>query len=430
MSEIAIQASGLSKLYRIGERRAHYKTLRDSLSRLAALPFRAARRRLRDRGAEAQAANTIWAVRDVSFEVPRGEVVGVIGRNGAGKSTLLKIFSRITEPTQGSATIHGRVGSLLEVGTGFHPELTGRENIFLNGAILGMRRAEIGRKLEEIVAFSEVEKFIDTPVKHYSSGMYFRLAFAVAAHLETEILLVDEVLAVGDFAFQKRCLGKMESVAAAGRTVLFVSHNLGAIKELCHTAIVLDAGRIAFRGPVVDGLAHYTGRLRASNSAPVRGTGWSSVRIVEGTEPSDEAVQSDQPFGVEGTLDVGDELKKARLFCVVEDSSGNGIMHNFVDQESIGAETLTAGRYLVRLGVPPLWLMPDVYTLYLKMIGTDASGIEKRHYSERVILNVTDRSGQSAGRVRATLIPPLKWEMSAHGDRMASEVAADRWGGA
>ncbi len=225
MSSIAISVEGLGKCYEIGAVRASYQTLRESLVDVFGGPFR----RLGAAVRRQPSANTttLWALRDVSFEVRRGEVVGIIGRNGAGKSTLLKVLSRITEPSAGRARIRGRVGTLLEVGTGFHPELTGRENTYLNGAILGMRRAEIDRKFDEIVAFSEVEQFIDTPVKHYSSGMYLRLAFAVAAHLEPEILIVDEVLAVGDAAFQKKCLGKMSDVAKEGRTILFVSHEHG-----------------------------------------------------------------------------------------------------------------------------------------------------------------------------------------------------------
>jgi lipopolysaccharide transport system ATP-binding protein len=198
-----------------------------------------------------------WALKDVSFTVQQGQCVGIIGRNGAGKSTLLKILSRITEPTAGVARLRGRVGCLLEVGTGFHPELTGRENIFLNGAILGMKRAEVARKFDEIVAFAEVDKFVDTPVKHYSSGMYMRLAFAVAAHLEPEILIVDEVLAVGDAEFQRKCLGKMGEVARAGRTVLFVSHNIGAVQSLCEQAVLLEAGRLAHVGRVQDVIPRY-----------------------------------------------------------------------------------------------------------------------------------------------------------------------------
>src|ERR1035437_813670 len=240
--EVAIRAVGLCKLYRIGEAQEKYKTLRDTLAGIVAAPLR----RLRLAGKlRSRADRTIWALRDVSFEVPRGEVVGVIGRNGAGKSTLLKVLSRITEPTEGRAEIHGRVGSLLDVGTGFHNELTGRENVFLNGAILGMRRAEIEAKFDEIVAFAEIEKFIDTTVKHYSTGMYMRLAFSVEAHLEPDILLVDEVLAVGDVAFQRRCIGKLREVGLAGRTVLFVSHNLAAIANLCTRAILIANGRIA-----------------------------------------------------------------------------------------------------------------------------------------------------------------------------------------
>jgi lipopolysaccharide transport system ATP-binding protein len=210
------------------------------------------------RGRARRERQTIWALADVSFDVLRGEVVGIVGRNGAGKSTLLKILSRITPPTDGVATIYGRVGSLLEVGTGFHPELTGRENIYLSGALLGMRKAEIQRKFDEIVAFSEIERFLGTPVKRYSSGMYVRLAFAVAAHLEPEILLVDEVLAVGDAAFQKKCLGKMSSVSREGRTVLFVSHNMGAISELCTRAVLLEQGRVVVDADVPTVLEHYS----------------------------------------------------------------------------------------------------------------------------------------------------------------------------
>lgn len=259
MGNTAIQAEGLGKRYRIGQLQS-YKTLRDTLTDAVAAPFRAARsiaggRGLRRSGQEP--SNSIWAVKDVSFEINHGEVVGIIGRNGAGKSTLLKLLSRITEPTTGSATIHGRVGCLLEVGTGFHPELTGRENTYLNGAILGMKKAEIDRNFDEIVAFAEVEKFIDTPVKHYSSGMYLRLAFAVAAHLEPEILIVDEVLAVGDARFQKKCLNKMQDVGKQGRTVLFVSHNMPAITRLCQRTILLDEGTVLKDGPSAQVVSAY-----------------------------------------------------------------------------------------------------------------------------------------------------------------------------
>lgn len=236
MSERSISAVALSKQYKLGARTASYRTLRESLTGLFSSSWRARQH---------QPAETFWALQEVSFEVKQGEVIGIIGRNGAGKSTLLKVLSRITEPSSGYADINGRIGSLLEVGTGFHPELTGRENVYLNGAILGMRRVEIQQKFDEIVAFAEVEKFIDTPVKHFSSGMYLRLAFSVAAHLEPEILLVDEVLAVGDAAFQRKCLGKMNDVAQQGRTVLLVSHDMTAISHLANRCLWLHAGRVA-----------------------------------------------------------------------------------------------------------------------------------------------------------------------------------------
>ena len=238
-----IKVENLGKQYRIGTREAAYGTLREAIVDLARAPVR----RWRNRNGNA-ANHTIWALKDVSFEVKPGEVVGIIGRNGAGKSTLLKVLSRITEPTTGVVELYGRVASLLEVGTGFHPELTGRENVHLNGAILGMKKAEIKRKFDEIVAFCEIEKFIDTPVKRYSSGMYLRLAFAVAAHLESEVLLVDEVLAVGDASFQRKCLDKMEGAGRQGRTVLFVSHNMPAITRLCQRTILVDKGQVQYDG--------------------------------------------------------------------------------------------------------------------------------------------------------------------------------------
>jgi len=256
MSEVVIRAEHLSKRYQIGERPTSYKTLRDTLER----PFKGALRLIRQRGISPlkhHKKDTIWALKDVSFEIKRGEVLGIIGRNGAGKSTLLKILSRITEPTQGHASIRGRVRSLLEVGTGFHAELTGRENIYLNAAILGMKQREIESKFDEIVSFAEIEKFINTPVKYYSSGMYVRLAFAVAAHMDPEILLIDEVLAVGDASFQQKCLGRMEDISKRGRTVLFVSHNMAAIQNLCSQALVLAHGSVLFLGATEEGIQKY-----------------------------------------------------------------------------------------------------------------------------------------------------------------------------
>jgi lipopolysaccharide transport system ATP-binding protein len=267
-TSIAVQ--GLGKKYIIGHeaKREKYVALRDVLARQARQLLSKARDLARGEAIIAgDVIEEFWALKDINFEVKKGEVLGIIGRNGAGKSTLLKILSRITEPSEGRATINGRVSSLLEVGTGFHPELSGRENIFLNGAILGMTRSEIRRKFDEIVAFAEVEKFLDTPVKRYSSGMYVRLAFAVAAHLEPEILIVDEVLAVGDTEFQKKCMGRMSEVAGGGRTVLFVSHNLDAVRKICSEGILLVQGRMECRGPINECIERYVGRLERPDSA-------------------------------------------------------------------------------------------------------------------------------------------------------------------
>jgi len=271
MKDIVICVENLGKQYRIGKRE-RYKALRDTLTDIVAAPLRGAQAMLR-REARPEVRpdeGQFWALKDVSFEVRRGAVVGIIGRNGAGKSTLLKILSRITRPTEGRVGIRGRIGSLLEVGTGFHPELTGRENVYLNGAMLGMRRAEITGKFDEIVAFAEVEQFIDTPVKHYSSGMYMRLAFAVAAHLEPEILVVDEVLAVGDVQFQKKCLGKLGEVAKEGRTVLFVSHQLNQIRRLCDSTIWMEQGQVQQFGATTTTVGAYEAALSAVTNDPSR----------------------------------------------------------------------------------------------------------------------------------------------------------------
>ncbi|HZW03422.1 MAG TPA: ABC transporter ATP-binding protein [Anaerolineaceae bacterium] len=269
MTDFMLRVENLGKRYFIG-RKEKYRTFRESLTQTLSAPFRRSMQVLRGQSQQAAGLDqALWALKGVDFEIHQGDVVGVIGRNGAGKSTLLKILARITEPTTGRVRIRGRVGSLLEVGTGFHPELTGRENIFLNGAILGMHRAEIERKFDEIVAFAETEEFLDTPVKHYSSGMYVRLAFAVAAHLEPEILLVDEVLAVGDVAFQKKCLGKMGDVARTGRTVLFVSHNMAAISSLCSRGFLLERGQLVAAGEVAAVIDRYMETSLRASQAPL-----------------------------------------------------------------------------------------------------------------------------------------------------------------
>lgn len=304
MSGLAIQVEGLGKRYRLGQRQAAYRMLRDVLAasgrRLLAAFSRDGRRPPGD-------SHDFWALRHVSFEVSHGEVVGIIGRNGAGKSTLLKLLSRISEPTEGRARVYGRIGALLEVGTGFHPELTGRENIYLNGALLGMTRAEIRRKFDEIVAFAEVEEFLDTPVKRYSSGMQLRLGFAVAAHLEPEILIVDEVLAVGDATFQKKCLGKMQDVAGSGRTVLFVSHNMPAVLNLCGRVLVLEQGRLVFDGPPRQGVEQYLARHAVSLREPLaermdrQGSGrcrFFDVRFLDGADREIAHPRSGEPLQI------------------------------------------------------------------------------------------------------------------------------------
>jgi lipopolysaccharide transport system ATP-binding protein len=327
-------------------------------------------------------ASTIWALRDVSFDVRPGEVIGIVGGNGAGKSTLLKILSRITEPTSGTAEIHGRVGSLLEVGTGFHPELTGRENLYLNGAILGMRRAEIARKFDEIVAFAGVDAFIDTPVKHYSSGMYVRLAFAVAAHMEPEILVVDEVLAVGDVHFQKKCIGKMDDVSRQGRTILFVSHNLDAVQRLCTRGLLIERGHLVADGPIENVVAQYRSSASAGdglgqfNTAARRGMGWAQItdiRLVTdaGMHAGARACDEDLVFEIDLASRPGDGARLRGLVVELVFSSEEGhpllSVMNVDDggaelpdsdactlQLRIGAPTFVPGRYRVRafLGVP------------------------------------------------------------------------------
>src|ERR687888_61112 len=281
MSDSVIRVVDLSKQYRIDGKQEAYRTLRDTLTDALIAPFRRAGQLVR--GVPLSAAvqhETIWALKDVCCEIKSGEALGIVGRNGAGKSTLLKILCRITEPTEGYADVYGRVGSLLEVGTGFHPELTGRENIYLNGAILGMRRVEIERKFDEIIAFAEVERFIDTPVKFYSSGMYMRLAFAVAAHLQPEILLIDEVLAVGDSNFQKRCLGKMEEFRSIGRTVLFVSHNMASVVRLCQRVILMQDGAVVADGPA----DHVTRRYLQSGTGSPAERVWADAATAPGDD--------------------------------------------------------------------------------------------------------------------------------------------------
>lgn len=410
MSHSAIRASHLSKSFEIGAQQARYLTLRDRIATAASAPSRWLRRsRVAPDGGTDVAERTFWALNDVSFEIEPGETVGVIGRNGAGKSTLLKVLSRITEPTSGFAELRGRVGSLLEVGTGFHLELSGRENIFLNGAILGMKRSEIAAKFDEIVEFAEVGKFIDTAVKHYSSGMYLRLAFSVAAHLEPEVLLVDEVLAVGDAVFQQRCLGKMGDVAAQGRTVVFVSHNLGAVKELCRTSIVLDHGTLQFRGPVTEGLSIYSRSLMTRGEATTTGGGWSDTRLAGASPDGTTSIAGGERIDASAVLTLRRDVAGGHLFCIVEDGLGHTIVHHKIDlTQTAGSSRLGAGTHAVRIQLPPLWLTPGLYTLYFKFVGRTTNGGDEKSSSERVLIDVT---GSVMGVGRAILAPTATWTL-------------------
>ena len=376
MTDIAIVVEGLGKQFRIGSPE-RYRTLRDTVTDTLTAPIRF----LRGDDSRNAPVETFWALKNISFDVKVGEVVGIIGRNGSGKSTLLKILSRITEPTEGHAEIHGRVGSLLEVGTGFHPELTGRENIFLNGAILGMKKEEIRRKFDEIVAFSEVEKFIDTPVKHYSSGMYVRLAFAVAAHMEPEILIVDEVLAVGDVAFQKKCLGKMSDVAGEGRTVLFVSHNMGAIQNLCSKCLWLKGGELASVGESATVIREYLGGAAAEygrfNTAG-RAKKPSHAAIREAWLERDGLPVGHLMFGDQANLVVDIKVfEKTVLAVELVLRQEDGLPISFASSGLIQDLDFDAqpGGLTVRAVLPPAWLAIGAYSIDLGLVQTDV-----RHY--------------------------------------------------
>lgn len=377
MNDIAIQSEELGKQYHIGGAEKTFDRLGEQLVHMVSSPFRRAGKLLRGKASSAaELDETIWALKEVSFEIKHGEVVGIIGRNGAGKSTLLKVLSRITDPTEGQATIYGRVGSLLEVGTGFHPELTGRENVFLNGAILGMKKHEIKRRFDEIVAFAELEKFIDTPVKHYSSGMYVRLAFSVAAHLEPEILLVDEVLAVGDVAFQRKCLGKMDDVSQEGRTVLFVSHNMSLIQNLCERGIYLENGAIVQDGPVDTAVDAYLRSLERAQSVTLsertdrKGEGKAritAIQVLGGQDRDASILRTGHPACF--VFDVEPMLPGAKIAFSVLDHLGQPIAH-FKSQPR-GAEDridATARRQFV-CELDELLLLPGRYHLNVSLIG-------------------------------------------------------------
>lgn len=355
----AIKTENLGKRYLIGRAQPTYRTLRDLMAESVKSPFRKAANLLRGRaGGAADLTETLWAARNINLEIAQGDVIGIIGKNGAGKSTLLKLIARITAPTEGTLRIRGRVGCLLEVGTGFHPELTGRENIYLNGAILGMTKAEIAAKFDEIVAFSEVEKFLDTPIKHYSSGMTVRLAFAVAAHLDPEILLVDEVLAVGDVAFQKKCMGKIGSIAKTGRTVIFVSHNMSAITHLCKRGIWLDRGTVIDDGPAAEVVSRYFTASLERGGATVWKEGdrpsngqfeMVSVRLMDDAGNPATEIHISKDCHVEIEFEVLKQGTRAVFSMLVFNEAGDEIFASLSNLEAnYHGEPLQTGRYVSR----------------------------------------------------------------------------------
>jgi len=420
MSQYAIRVVGLGKQYRIGgESETRYRTLRDSISRTFTWPARMLRGELDGH------TQKIWALRDIFFELKQGQVLGVIGRNGAGKSTLLKILSRVTEPTEGYAEITGRVGSLLEVGTGFHPELTGRENISLNGAVLGMKRNEIASKFDEIVEFAGVGKFIDTPVKRYSSGMYLRLAFSVAAHLEPEILVVDEVLAVGDAEFQRKCLGKMSDVAEAGRTVLFVSHNMSAILRLTEQAIVLEGGKLVYSAPTREAVDYYMAsgfsqsgeRIWAADEVPSAAAPFRPIalRVRDPRGKVADSVQSREPLTLEVEYELDKAIQGLRVGVYLVTIRGEVVFTSFdTDAPKLYDRygTRAAGRYISRAQVPANLLNEGQYVLGLN---ASAYRVKRFFQDERALAFNVDAMGapgmQWSEPRQGPIRPQLEWQI-------------------
>lgn len=414
-NDLAISVSNLSKKYRIGEKRASYNTFRDVATNALTTPLK----RLKD--GKSPAANEFWALKDISFDVKKGEIVGIIGRNGAGKSTLLKILSRITEPTGGRAEIYGHVGSLLEVGTGFHQELSGLENIYLSGAILGMRKAEIDKKMDNIIKFSEVEKFLDTPLKHYSSGMQMRLAFSVAAHLDPEILLIDEVLAVGDIAFQKKCLGKMNEISEQGRTILFISHNMDAVLNLCSRGIFLENGRIKSMGGIRDTINDYlkvnTGLEGAVSFSDEPQKHYDelkfrSIKILNNEMVATPIVDMNNKFIVEIEYELIKQIKSVQMVFELLNSVGACIFSTTdLDNEPENLRTVrNPGRYRARCSISCNYLRPGVYSIDLSssIPGVKILNILQNAISFEVTgLNIENKLSQER---RGTIIPIFNWE--------------------
>ncbi len=419
MSKTAIHVENLGKQYQIGQQVGNYRTLRETFSEAFSAKKSAVEKK-------ALPPESIWALEDVNFDVEPGSVLGVVGRNGAGKSTLLKILSRVTEPTKGLVEVYGRVGSLLEVGTGFHPELTGRENISLNGAILGMKKTEIEAKFDEIVSFAEVETFIDTPVKRYSSGMYLRLAFAVAAHLEPEILVVDEVLAVGDAEFQRKCLGKMSDVAKEGRTVLFVSHNMSAILRLTQETLVLDKGHLLLRAPTVEAVDYYLSRgltqegqrLWQPDEIPAQAAPFKpvAVRLQDAQGHVVEGARCSEPFYLEVEYELRKAITGLRVGVYILTSQGEFVFTSFDTDDPGKFEEYSqrpAGTYKSRVEIPAYLLNGGRY-----VVGVNASSYRIKTYfhDEQALAFNMDATGapgtQWPENRLGTVRPELDWQIT------------------
>jgi lipopolysaccharide transport system ATP-binding protein len=418
MSQYAVRVTGVGKRYQIGGSRESYRTLRDTLVSAAVGPFA----RLRNPGAYTAHIDTFWALRDVTFDMRSGEVLGIIGRNGAGKSTFLKVLSRITEPTEGRIELWGKVGALLEVGSGFHPELTGRDNIWLNGAILGMRRAQIQRRFDAIVEFAEITRFLDTPVKRYSSGMYVRLAFAVAAHLDPDILVVDEVLAVGDAEFQRKCLKKMGEASRGGRTVLFVSHNMAAVRALCSRAIVLEEGALTFDGTPMEAVSHYLGGSRTNTAQrvwddPRRAPGGAearcrgvAVRNAGGQITTNIDVQ--EPFTVDVDFEIMGDGEKAGVTLLLFNDQGT-ILFSSINNRDLDwhGRALSKGTYRSTCRVPRDLLNGGDHSVSV-LLWTDGYRVLARE-DEVVRFHVHDSGGARGdymGGMEGAVRPALEWQ--------------------
>ncbi|MEO6550709.1 MAG: ABC transporter ATP-binding protein [Ferruginibacter sp.] len=398
MNDLVIKVENISKAYRIGLKEQRHDTLGATMTAWVKSPFKNFKKlKSLSNFKNEEDEDIFWALKDINFEVKRGEVLGIVGRNGAGKSTLLKILSRVTEPTTGRIEIYGRVASLLEVGTGFNPELSGRENVYLNGTILGMTKKEIDTRFDEIIEFSGVEKFIDTPVKRYSSGMKVRLAFAVAAHLDSEILIIDEVLAVGDADFQKKCLGKMEELTGKEqRTILFVSHNMAAVRSFCSKSIVLETGRLKFSGSITEGIAHYSSKDNQLTGNDV----FYDINLNDGND-----VITNKPFTVSFKCKKLQKGQKGYVFLIIKDSDSQGILHTRARLEKLNKSE----NDLIEIEVQALNIRAGLYSYHLKIILEDVDNRNSKFLSDDQVLDMVNLNNNDMADSLGIVIPETSW---------------------